>query len=101
MMESCPTIRVFEALASGIPLLSAPWQDAERLFSPGLDFLQAQNPEEMRMLMRDLANDQALRASLAKQGRQTIEARHSCIHRARELLRIVATLHGSMFRGVA
>jgi spore maturation protein CgeB len=100
-LPGIPTIRVFEALASGIPLLSAPWQDAERLFSPGLDFLQAQNPEEMRMLMRDLANDQALRASLAKQGRQTIEARHSCIHRARELLRIVATLHGSMFRGVA
>ena len=39
-MTGIPTIRMFEALACGIPLVSAPWQDTEQLFRPG-DFLWA------------------------------------------------------------
>ncbi len=38
-LPGIPTIRPFEALACGIPLLSAPWHDAEHLFRPGADFL--------------------------------------------------------------
>jgi hypothetical protein len=34
-LPGIPTIRVFEALACGIPLLSAPWSDSEDLFRPG------------------------------------------------------------------
>jgi len=91
-LPGIPTIRVFEALACGIPLLSAPWQDSERLFSPGSDFLQPRTPSEMRSLMRDLINDADLRQTLAAQGWETIRARHSCSHRARELLAIVGRL---------
>src|SRR5690606_6334041 len=38
-LPGIPTIRVFEALASGIPLVCAPWQDSEGLFTPGRDYL--------------------------------------------------------------
>ena len=38
-LPGIPTIRVFEALACGIPLVSAPWDDVEGLFRPGEDFL--------------------------------------------------------------
>src|SRR5919204_5738864 len=38
-LPGIPTIRPFEALACGIPLLSAPWDDAEGLFSAGDDYL--------------------------------------------------------------
>ena len=31
-LPGIPTIRVFEALACGIPLVSAPWRDEEGLF---------------------------------------------------------------------
>jgi spore maturation protein CgeB len=41
MLPGIPTIRVFEALACGIPLVSAPWDDSEHLFRPGEDFLVA------------------------------------------------------------
>jgi spore maturation protein CgeB len=34
-LPGIPTIRVFEALACGIPLVSAPWSDSENLFTPG------------------------------------------------------------------
>jgi spore maturation protein CgeB len=88
-LPGIPTIRVFEALACGIPLLSAPWEDREHLFSPGADFLQARSPVEMRQLMRDLTHDETLRQSLVSHGWKTIQDRHSCAHRARQLLRIV------------
>ncbi len=42
-LPGIPTIRVFEALACGIPLVCAPWRDTEHLFSPGDDFLVARD----------------------------------------------------------
>ena len=94
-LPGIPTIRVFEALACGIPLISAPWDDAEKLFTPGRDYLVARNGAEMKQLLRDmLSNTEASRA-LAEHGRRTILARHTCVHRVTELLAIVAELAGS------
>lgn len=92
LLPGIPTIRVFEALACGIPLLSAPWDDAEGLFTPGEDFLVARDGAEMTRLLRDVANDPGLRSALAAHGLATIRARHSCAHRAVELLAIAAHL---------
>ena len=92
VLPGIPTIRVFEALACGIPLVSAPWADSENLFRPGRDFLFVRDGREMTAHLRDLANDPALRASLVASGLETIRARHTCAHRAQELLSIAATL---------
>jgi spore maturation protein CgeB len=91
-LPGIPTIRVFEALACGIPLLSAPWVDAERLFNPGRDFLMARDPEHMERLMMELANDGDRRRELIANGLATIRGRHTCAHRVDELLGIVARL---------
>jgi spore maturation protein CgeB len=88
-LPGIPTIRVFEALACGVPLVSAPWEDCEALFRPGEDYLIARSEIEMARHLRDLAHDTAMRAALAANGRQRIEERHSCGHRADELLGIV------------
>src|SRR5215207_91404 len=53
-LAGIPTIRVFEALACGIPLVSAPWSDAEGLFRPG-DYAVAETPAEMREALKRLA----------------------------------------------
>ena len=47
-LPGIPTIRVFEALACGIPLVSAPWDDVEGLFTPGEDFLWRADGAAMR-----------------------------------------------------
>jgi spore maturation protein CgeB len=91
-LPGIPTIRVFEALACGVPLLSAPWLDCEALFQPGRDFLMAQSPSEMQDHMRAVAADGCLRRLLADAGRAVIEARHTCAHRVDELLAIAARL---------
>ncbi|HWH55315.1 MAG TPA: glycosyltransferase [Gaiellaceae bacterium] len=87
-LPGIPTIRVFEALASGIPLVSAPWDDAEGLFRDG-DFLWARDGAEMERTLRELLSDPELGRSIAARGTETILARHTCAHRVRELLRIL------------
>ena len=96
MLPGIPTIRMFEALASGIPLVSAPWDDCENLFSAGDDYLLAQDGADMREHLAALSNDAALRVHLADRGRATVTARHSCAHRVDELLAICAALGHSL-----
>lgn len=101
ILPGIPTIRVFEALACGIPLVSAPWDDAEGLFRAGTDYLVARDGGEMTAHLRRLANEPALRASLARAGLATIRARHTCAHRVDELLGIAATLATAPARNAA
>ena len=91
VMTGIPTIRIFEALACGIPLLSAPWQDTESLFRPR-DIRFVENGMAMRDAMFDLLNNPAKAADYAAQGRETVLARHTCDHRARELTDICQEL---------
>ena len=95
LLPGIPTIRVFEALACGIPLVSAPWSDAEGLFRPGRDFLFARDGEEMAAHLRAVDQDEGLRAELVRNGLETIRARHTCAHRVNELLSIVGSLRGN------
>jgi spore maturation protein CgeB len=95
LLPGIPTIRVFEALSCGIPLVSAPWDDSEHLFTPGEDYLVANDGAAMTRHLRALAQDPAHRRSLADHGLATIRSRHSCTHRADQLLGIAAQLQGS------
>ena len=90
-LPGIPTIRVFEALACGIPLVSAPWHDEEGLFGPD-DFLMAHNGAEMMRHLRALCADRDLRAALTRNGLAQIHARHTCAHRVDELLEIARLL---------
>lgn len=91
-LPGIPTIRVFEALACGIPLVCAPWDDAEGLFRPGVDYLIARTGGEMTRHLRAVAADPALREELAANGLATVRARHTCAHRVDELLAIAERL---------
>lgn len=91
-LRGIPTIRPFEALACGIPMISSPWRDVEKLFNPGSDFLVAQNGEEMKEHLRSLLADADQRAQLAERGLECIRSRHTCAHRVDELETIYADL---------
>lgn len=83
-LPGIPTIRVFEALACGIPLVSAPWSDAETLFGPH-DFRWARNTTEMTRALHELLQDSSARAQQAAEGLATVCARHTTLHRAEQL----------------
>lgn len=91
-LPGIPTIRIFEALACGIPLVSAPWNDSEGLFTPGEDFLVAKDGAEMQRHLAALMADTNLARNLAAHGLATILARHTCAHRVEELLGIYKEL---------
>lgn len=86
-MSGIPTIRIFEALASGIPLVSAPWQDSEELFRPG-DFQFAENTAAMTGAIEYLLTHAKEAQEQAERGLETILERHTCWHRAQQFLQI-------------
>jgi spore maturation protein CgeB len=92
LLPGIPTIRVFEALACGIPLICAPWNDCEGLFAPGSDYLVAADEEGMRAHMRALSADAVLRAALIRRGLERIRSCHTCGHRADQVLSIFARI---------
>jgi spore maturation protein CgeB len=95
MLPGIPTIRVFEALACSIPLISTPWEDCEHLFRPGEDFLQVATGREMTAAVRMLLADEQHAAELARSGLQRILAHHTCGHRVDQLLAIIRSLGNS------
>jgi spore maturation protein CgeB len=95
-LPGIPTIRVFEALACGVPLVSAPWSDAEGLFRPGEDYLVAANRVQATAYLKLLKDDPELRASLARSGLESILSRHTCAHRVDELLTIARGLRATV-----
>jgi spore maturation protein CgeB len=101
LLPGIPTIRVFEALACGIPLVSAPWEDSEQLFRVGEDLLMVRSGAEMTRALTDLKNDPELRAGLVRNGLETIRARHTCAHRAEELLAIAEQLRTPVLESAA
>jgi spore maturation protein CgeB len=95
-LPGIPTIRPFEAMACGIPLVSAPWDDVEGLFTAGDDYLVARSGGEMKAHLRALLDDPALARELAEHARATFLARHTCAHRVEELLRIHRQIAGPL-----
>src|ERR1051326_5440720 len=85
LLPGTPTIRVFEALASGACLISLPWDDTDHLFDVGQDFAVAQSPEEMRDLIAWLCADENARLRFGEHGRRTILDRHRSEEHTSEL----------------
>ncbi|WP_416395438.1 CgeB family protein [Allohahella sp. A8] len=91
-LPGIPTIRPFEAMACGLPLICAPWQDSEGLFTPGSDYLVAEDGEQMRAHLRQVINDPGFANELSARALETIRTRHTCGHRVAQLLDILEDL---------
>ena len=89
MLPGIPTIRPFEALSCGIPLICSPWKDTENLFTAGKDFLVAKNGNEMGYCISEVLKSAQLAQSLSQNGRETILSHHTCAHRVTQLENIL------------
>lgn len=87
-LPGIPTIRPFEAMASGIPLISAPWEDSENLFREGTDFRMVKNGKEMQKWMERVMAVEEISEDLIKNGFETIQENHTCRHRVNQLIEI-------------
>lgn len=91
-LPGIPTIRPFEAMACGIPLISAPWSDSEGLFTPGEDYLVARDTAEMQQHLRTVLQDRDFARHMSDRALATIRSRHTCAHRVQQLMTILDRL---------
>jgi spore maturation protein CgeB len=92
-LSGVPTIRVFETLACGIPLVCSPWNDIEGLFCSGQDYAVVPDGGAMKAEIDRLLKDDNARRQMGESGRKTILARHTCQHRAEQLIEICEELN--------
>lgn len=93
-LPGIPTIRIFEAMACGIPLISAPWSDAEGLFPAGA-YLSVADGAQMKQALRTLLDDHEMSSAMVQTGLRVISEKHTCRHRAHQLLDIVESIRAT------
>jgi spore maturation protein CgeB len=91
LLTGIPTIRIFEAMACGIPIVSAPWDDCEMLLPPD-SYLRVRNGKEMKEALHALLTDDGLAQRTTVAGLKAIADRHTCRHRAQQFLTLVGEL---------
>lgn len=83
-----PSVRLFEAAACGVPVISDRWPGLEEFFRPGREILLASGGDEVVAHLRSL--DDATRAAIGAAARARVLAEHTAEHRAVELEQHVA-----------
>jgi spore maturation protein CgeB len=87
-----PSVRLFEAAASGTPIVSDAWTGLEAFFEPGEEILIARSSEEVIGYLSDL--DEARRQAIAAAARRRVLRDHTLDRRALDLERCLAEARG-------
>jgi spore maturation protein CgeB len=83
-----PSVRLFEAGACGVPVITDPWPGIESLFSPGHDVLVARSAREVVQILRE--HTPAERDAIGRRLRARVLALHTADRRAEELEQALA-----------
>ncbi|MEO7026636.1 MAG: glycosyltransferase, partial [Caulobacteraceae bacterium] len=78
-----PSVRMFEAAACGIPIISDSWEGLDTLFEPGREIVLAETAEDVLSVLAGASEE--TRREIGEAGRARILAEHTGDHRAAEL----------------
>jgi spore maturation protein CgeB len=78
-----PSVRLFEAAACGVPIVSDSWHGLETLFRPGSEILISESAEQTLRLLREIPERERL--AIARRARRRVLAEHTAAHRAAQL----------------
>ena len=81
-MGFCPSGRLFEAAACGVPILSDEWEGLDQFFRPGSEIVVARSTEDVVDAL-SMGPDELARIGAA--GRERARDEHTADHRAGEL----------------
>lgn len=84
----CPSGRLFEAAACGVPVLSDEWPGLDAFFAPGTEILVSRGPQDTIQAL-DLG-DAALR-QIGEAARERVYSEHTSVHRANQLIQLLET----------
>ena len=97
-MGYCPSGRLFEAAACGVPCLSDTWEGLESFFEPGRDILVARTTEDALAAL-DLGPERLAR--IGRAARERVLAEHTSDRRAEELVAILEAAAGPIPEALA
>jgi spore maturation protein CgeB len=89
-MGWCPSGRLFEAAACGVPILTDRWQGLDHFFTPGSEILVVERAEDT---LATLDMDDAELARIARAARERTLAEHTSSKRAAELVALLESIH--------
>lgn len=80
-----PSVRLFEAAACGVAIITDDWPGLDRFFEPGKDLLIAHDTDDTLGYLRNMTEPERLR--IAANARERVLSAHTAAHRAAELER--------------
>jgi spore maturation protein CgeB len=83
-----PSVRLFEAGACGVPVITDPWPGIEALFQPGHDILVARDAGDVVRILDE--TDAAARDAIGERLRARVLTLHTAAQRAEELEAVAA-----------
>jgi spore maturation protein CgeB len=78
-----PSVRLFEAAACGVPIISDNWDGLDEFFKIGEEILVVDSPDESLRYLRTMPEPR--RREIGERARQRVLAEHTAAHRAAEL----------------
>jgi spore maturation protein CgeB len=83
-----PSVRLFEAAACGVPVISDRWEGLDQLFVPGEEILIAEGTENVVDFLRHVDEDE--RRAIGERARRRVLAEHTAARRCEQLEEEVA-----------
>lgn len=78
-----PSVRLFEAAACGVPVVSDWWEGLDTFFVPGEEIVIARSAEDTLRALHDVSESE--RRAIGARARARVLAAHTAVHRAQEL----------------
>ncbi|WP_026464325.1 CgeB family protein [Adhaeribacter aquaticus] len=89
-----PSVRLFEAAACGIPIISDYWDGLDSVFDFDSEILVAYSAKDTLSFLKDIP--EADRKAIGERARQKVLNGHTAAHRAREVEQYVRELSGAL-----
>jgi spore maturation protein CgeB len=83
-----PSVRLFEAAACGVPVISDRWEGLDRIFAAGEEILIADSSEDVLRCLEEVGEEE--RQAIAARARQRVLAEHTAARRCEQLEEEVA-----------
>ncbi|MDQ3929950.1 MAG: glycosyltransferase [Chloroflexota bacterium] len=78
-----PSVRLFEAAACGVPIISDYWDGLDTIFEFRTEILVSRSPEDTLTYLRELSEEE--RQGIGERARRRVLENHTSAHRAAEL----------------
>ncbi len=78
-----PSVRLFEAAACGVPIISDPWEGLDHFFVPDEEIFVVRTTDDVLAILEEVGDDR--RDAMAAAARARVLREHTAEHRAQEL----------------